>query len=247
MNNARLAHAVAEAVLAHIKAAKPAAMSQVIPADEDRDGRSTTAKAIKSALAKAPKNELKRHFSAAVDREMLKTTAEREDERIHTARAERALRGIGNRLSLSDPHGDILRKDGRAAHTAVDIIKAIHSRGPNRLAKVHAGSPTRVSDFPPQSENGHWEADVRADDGADLAHDAIEAERQAAGVRPKPTPATPPHSASMRALQALRTTADGGEDPTVTAIKVAQRLPRALVPVALSGQAQDPNRDDAAR
>jgi hypothetical protein len=246
MNNARVAHAVAEAVLAHIKAAKPAAMSQFIPADEDRDGRSTTAKAIKSALAKAPKNELKRHFSAAVDREMLKTNAEREDARIHTARAERALRGIGNRLSLSDPHGDILRKDGKALVTALDIFKAIHAGGPNRLTKVHAGSPTRVSDLPPQSDNG-WDDDVRADDGADLAHDAIEAERQAAGVRPKPNPATPPHAVSMRDLQALVTQDGNGKDRTVEAIKILQRMPKPLVPGALSGQTQDPNRDDAMR
>jgi hypothetical protein len=102
--------------------------------------------------------------------------------------------------------------------------------------------------LPPESNNAEND-DVRADDGAQLAHDNIEQERQQAGVRQRATPytgpASAPHAASMRAMQALRTQNDGGNDPTVEAVKVAQRSPIPLTPGSLGGFAQDPNRADA--
>jgi hypothetical protein len=47
-------------------------------------------------------------------------------------------------------------------------------------------------------------------------------------------------------VQALATQNDGGDDPTVSAIKAAQRQPKALVPGALRGDRRvNPNSDDS--
>ncbi len=182
---------------------------------------------------KGGRSELRRYLDeTTAAARMLKTNADRAAERQATAHAERALRApIGNRLSLDDPYGDRLRK----ADSHLTALEAIR--------KVHAGAPVQVSHFPPRSDNAHWD-EVRADDGAELAHEATDPERQQGGVRPKPTLATSPHTASMRALRALETMDDGGKDPTVEAIKVSQRIPHPLVPGALH---VSPNRDDALR
>lgn len=76
---------------------------------------------------------------------------------------------------------------------------------------------------------------MRADDGAVLAEDAVQADRQAAGIRQQVSPFLGPNAAAIRAAQALRTQNDGGQDPTVEAVKVAQRNPIPLVPGALRG------------
>jgi hypothetical protein len=186
-----------------------------------------TTKFIKAAHAKGGR-DLHSETTAADLTAMLKTDADRETERAATAYAERFL---GDHLSLSDPYGDQLRKGDKRTPTALDTIKKIHARGARQMAKGAA--------YPPESSNGRSD-DVHADTGADNNWDDETAPSK------KPTLATPPHTASMRALQALRTQNDGGRDPdaTIHAIQLAQRDPQPLVPGALRGFSQNPNRDD---
>ena len=173
----------------------------------------------------------------------------------------------GEKLSITLERA--LRKAGISIRTSVDLgrlddtFNAAGIRGDSIavMAKVLARAATRglslppdtfsrelKKGLPPQSNNAEND-DVRADDGAQLAHDNIEQERQRGGVRQQATPYTgtgsAPHSSSVRSMQALRTQADGEEDPTISAVKVAQRNPIPLTPGSLRGdRSQDPNRDD---
>jgi hypothetical protein len=214
-------------------------LNQHLPSDPNTDGRSSTAKFIHTLHKTPGRNLVKDHFAAGAAN-MRKTNSDRKAERDATARAERFI-GVGDRLSLSDPHGDRLAKADKPAGTALDAIRNIHSRGPRRMAKG--------SSLPPQ-DAGNWD-DERADDGATLAHDAAEADRAVSGIRQQTTPFggpnSAPHASSVRGVPALVTQADGEKDPTVEAIKVSQRNPKPLTPGALRGDAQNANRDDSVR
>jgi len=105
----------------------------------------------------------------------------------------------------------------------------------------------------PQSSNATWDS-VRGDDGAQLSQDAVEGERQAAGTRPTKAPpflgnGSAPHAASVAQARTPATQEDGtfksNAARALDAIKQAQRHPRALVPGALRGDAQNTNRADA--
>ncbi len=181
-----------------------------------------------------PANELARYFAAADLRKDARLRKRFSEDRLKVALDNFAAAAQQAGLTrLGD--WEILPRPINGVGKGLDAFK--------RLKKIHPGSPVQVTHFPPRSDNAHWD-EVRADDGAELAHEAIDAERQRAGVRPKPTLATSPYTASRRALQALETMNDGGKDPTVEAIKISQRIPHPLVPGALH---VSPNRDDALR
>lgn len=100
-------------------------MAQSTPKDEDVDGRSSCAKAIRATLRKGPiGDEIERHFSAAEQNNMVKTLADTEVEMRQTAHTERYL---GNHVSLSDPYGDTLRKGGAPISTAMDTLRKLRS------------------------------------------------------------------------------------------------------------------------
>jgi hypothetical protein len=100
-------------------------MAQSTPKDEDVDGRSSCAKALKAAFRKGPTgNEIERHFSAAEQNNMVKTLADTEVEMRQTAHTESYL---GNHVSLSDPYGDTLRKGGAPISTAMDTLRKLRS------------------------------------------------------------------------------------------------------------------------
>ncbi len=192
------------------------------PAEGDDAGRDATAEIIAELHKTGGKDELRRYFSAA-------------DLQKRPSKGEAF---VGNHLTLKDPRGNTLKKgkqpslrealeetvsalqefvDRPRPNGSVNAIKSVHAAGPNRLAKVA---------FPPQSSNAQWD-DVRSDDGAGLAHDVQDGERQRAGVRPKASPFTDPQANSISNRRALPT------QDSLEAIKEAQKSPRPLVPGAL--------------
>lgn len=250
---------LARAVGTAVRKAAGEQLNQFVPKDEDRDGRSSAARLIKSAQQR-PTSGIAASFSAAADNDMLKTDAERREERAHLAYAESAATG-GRRT------GNALRKRGE--RTAVEAIKGDFAKARVRdllsqvvarlqatnLRKANAGSPSNVDRMPPQSSNGHWEdPPVRAKDGAQLARDNILDERARAGVREQATPFTGPnavpHDQSVRDTGLPESQEDGTgnnhEPLDLVAIRRALRPENArpLAPGALGGRAKDPNRFD---
>jgi hypothetical protein len=198
------------------------------------DGRSTAARLIKGVLAEGGTSLAKMltnhggRLRKPARRDLLPISLERKLAKAGiTIRDSAGFEKVDDTYAANGVRGD-----------SVEVIAKILGRGSGHLNKA--------TGLPPQSVNATWD-DNRAEDGADRAHDAVEAERQSAGVRPKPTSFTAPHSASIRGMNALPTQDGSGGDATLTAIKAAQRQPKALVPGALRGDTQDPNRDDASR
>jgi hypothetical protein len=144
---------------------------------------------------------------------------------------------------------DTFAANGIGGHS-ISVMAKILSRAASRGLALPPSTFSRdlAKALPPESYNAQND-DTRAEDGADLAHDAVRAEGASAEPRQRVSPFTGPHSAphpaSIRNTSALVTQADGQEDPTLTAIKIAQRNPTPLVPGSLGGAAKNPNRADA--
>ena len=153
-------------------------------------GNDPTLDAIETAHARGRLNAWIRNFNVSkvrpqIDNGLKKSKAPALREALHAVKTE-----LEAFLGKQSANGVGL--------AGVSAIRAIHAAGPGLLSKA--------TGLPPQSSNG-FNDDVTADDGAQLAEDAVEDERTKPGIR--------------------------NADPTVAAIKRAQRKPKRFVPATL--------------
>jgi hypothetical protein len=167
---------------------------QRTPADEDRDGRSTTAKAIAALHKSIPRNEIARHFSAAnaLQKDRPRDTA--------TAHGERYLH-----LSLDNPTGDVLREG--VSPTALEAIRQAVTGRPRQLNKS-TGLPDEDDDSAEDTPDPSRAGGIDPSDNTGYTPTAA-----------KPTQGAPRQSASMSTPRALPQDSDQDLDETTKAIK----------------------------
>ena len=202
---------------------------------QDLEGRDAFAKFLGAQYKNGPTgNELARYFATGNLNKLPETGGKlrKRDRSRHGGRLEAALREFVDAAQQSGMTkvGDLEIPAARinGVGRSVEVFKAIHARGPGRMAKG--------ASLPPEDDdtvNGGEIADTGASNNW----------RDQPAPTPRAAPVTDPHTASIRVGRPPPT----ARDATLAAIKAAQRQPRPLVPGALRGDTQDPNRDDASR
>jgi hypothetical protein len=213
----------------------------------DTDGRHAFAKIVRSVHREGPSGQL---AGSALRKVSTSGTRLRKSD----------TKGLAEAVARAVADANVPIRSGRFAANGVgQDSAAVLGKILSRVARRGLGlppegfAPALRKGLPPESYNSQND-NRRADNGGTLAHDAVDAERQAAGVRQQATPyagpGASPHAASMAQSRLPATQNDGQNDPsgTLAAIKLAQRNPKPLVPGALGGGRQkDPNVDDAVR
>jgi hypothetical protein len=210
----------------------------------DLDGRAAFAKVLRSIHSEGPSGQLA-------------GSALRKVSTFGTRLRKSDTKGLAEAVAKAVADAGVPIRPGRFAANGVgqDSV-AVLGKILSRVARRGLGLPPEgfgrdlKKGLPPQSSNAAND-NTRGRDGADLADDAVEAERQAAGTRPTKAPpylgpGSAPHASSLAQPRLPATQNDGNDDPTGTlaAIKLAQRNPKPLVPGALGGPAKNANRTD---
>src|SRR5438105_466857 len=174
-----------------------------IPVDEDYCGRSQAAALIKTIQAEGGTSLAK---MLAASRGRLRKPAPREKLSISLER-KLAKAGIGIRASADFERLDDTFNPAGIRGDSTEVFKAIHTRGPGRMAKG--------ASLPPEDDDTANGGEI-ADTGASNNW------RDQPAPTPRAALVTDPHTASIRVGRPPPTE----EDATVKAIKAAQRQPK---------------------